>query len=52
MIVLVPAKLPFSAMMSPAVLGEVVTVPPTNELGGAHTAELPFVTVLPFTSPA
>jgi hypothetical protein len=45
-IVLVPVKFPFKKMASRTVLGEVVTVPPVNEVFGAQMVEVPLSTVL------
>jgi hypothetical protein len=45
-IVFVPVKLPFRKMASPTLLGEVVTVPPINELFGAQMRLLPLITAL------
>ena len=40
-IVLVPVKAPRRRISSPTTLGEVVTVPPVNELLGAQIFEVP-----------
>jgi len=45
-----PAKLPCNRMSSLTTLGEVVTVPPMNELFGAQMPDVPLST-LPITSP-
>jgi hypothetical protein len=50
--VLVPVNVPFNVIMPPIVSGDVVTVPPMNELAGSdQSREDRLMTVLPSTSP-
>ena len=51
LIVFVPVKSPLSLRSSPTTLGEVVTVPPINELFGDQMLLVPLMTA-PSNSPA